>query len=525
MALDEYRRKRRFSRTPEPRGQTRRASSAALRFVVQEHDATRLHFDFRLELDGVLKSWAVPKGPSLDPAEKRLAVAVEDHPLEYGDFEGTIPPGEYGGGTVLLWDRGVWTPEADPHQGFREGKLKFTLDGEKLRGGWTLVRMRTRDRAGRNWLLIKERDRFARSAPKRDVTVARSRSVKSGQSLAQIAAATADPIPARATAKASHRSAAKAIARQGTGKKSATSGVDPADDQIAGVRLSSPERIVFAEQGLTKRDLAEYYVAIADWILPHLVGRPLALLRCPRGQGKGCFYQKHPGAGAPSTLDRVPIDEKRKRVEYAVVNDLAGLVSLVQMGVLEIHPWGSRVDKLEYPDRLIFDLDPDPAVPWPEVVRAARELRELLAELQLEAFLKTTGGKGLHVVVPIERRVEWPVAKQFTREVVQAMIRRRPGRYTANLLKAERRGKIFLDYLRNDRGATAIAAYSTRARPKAPVATPITWDELGPRLHADHFDTARIIRRLAALTRDPWQDFRSTRQGLTVAAIKRLAQL
>ncbi len=293
---------------------------------------------------------------------------------------------------------------------------------------------------------------------------------------------------------------------------------------IAGVTLTHPDHVLFPEVGITKRGLVEYYVEIADWILPHLKNRPLALVRCPAGEGKQCLYQKHPAKGAPAALLRVEIQEKHSVEEYAVVNDVAGLVSLVQMGVLEIHPWGSRTDQIERPDRLIFDLDPAEDVPWPRVVAAAGQLRELLEELDLRSFLKTTGGKGLHLFVPIDRRHEWPQAKQFAKGVVSELVRRAPLDYTANMSKAGRTGKTFLDYLRNDRGATAVAAYSTRAKPGAPVSTPIDWNELTPKLHSDHFNVADVPKRLARLKSDPWKDLAATRQSITAAAFKRLGQ-
>lgn len=524
MPLAAYHRKREFSRTPEPAGSSRRPSGSRRKFVVQKHQATHLHYDFRLEYGGVLKSWAVPKGPSLDPAQKRLAVEVEDHPLEYGKFEGIIPAGEYGAGTVLIWDRGTWRPEGSPQEGFRAGKLTFTLSGKKLKGSWTLVRLHSPGSSERNWLLIKARDEFARPKTRYDVLRAEPDSVASGRSLAQIAAAASRAAnQSQRKARSNNRSGERQRVRSasaGAGARARPNHPDP----VAGVRLTHPERIMYPQAGITKRQLAEFYVAIADWILPHLKHRPLALVRCPDGVGEHCFYQKHPGKGAPVTLERVGVREEHKLAQYAIVNDVAGLVSLVQMGVLEIHPWGSRVDEIERPDRLIFDLDPAPDVPWPHVIEGARRIRGLLEELELTSFLKTTGGKGLHVVVPIDRRQGWEEAKAFAKGVATELARRWPENYTTNLSKSKRRGKVFLDYLRNQRGATAIAPYSTRARPGAPVATPIAWDELSPRLRSDHFRVANLRKRLAQLATDPWRDLATTRQTLKVAAIEYLAR-
>jgi bifunctional non-homologous end joining protein LigD len=256
-------------------------------------------------------------------------------------------------------------------------------------------------------------------------------------------------------------------------------------------------------------------------MLPHIVDRPLVLVRCPEGRDKACFFQKHPGAGTPSTLRQVPIREKNGVMPYLVVDDAAALVSLAQLAALEIHAWGSRIDKLEQPDRLIFDLDPDPEMPWGLVVESARQVREVLQELGLESFVKTTGGKGLHLVVPIQRRVDWDEAKVFCKRIADLVVTASPQRFTAKMAKVARPGKIFIDYLRNARGATSIVAYSTRARPHAPISVPLTWDELSERIRSDHYTLRTLPRRLASLKRDPWQGMATLRQNLT-AAMKKL---
>jgi bifunctional non-homologous end joining protein LigD len=846
--LVRYRAMRDFKKTAEPRGG--RPTPSGNSFVVQKHAARRLHYDFRLELDGTLKSWAVTRGPSFDPADKRLAVHVEDHPIDYAGFEGVIPSGEYGGGTVMVWDRGTWEPLEDPRAGYKSGKLKFTLHGEKLKGGWALVRMggRAREERRDNWLLIKERDDEARPG-RGDATLEREdKSVTTGRSMEQIAAS-ADrvwtregegPAPAKPPPKTAQRAAAakrkkkrgdaglpdfvppelptlvdrppegpewlheikldgyrvlwriaggknrfltrtgqdwtarfpelaklrleadtalvdgeivatdgrgsssfealqealsanrtadlkfcafdllhldgedlqarsldarkarlqallraspasdriafsahiegrgqdvfakacemslegivskrrdapyrpgrgedwlktKCSARQelvlggftehskvpgsvgalligyyedgqflyagkvGTGfdadtrkqlrrdlnklvrkdmpfravpaaarrgarwveprlvaeiaysnwtrdgvlrhpsfqglrmdkpaksitrdrakpiakaagkaaPKPAARSAKGGTDEVAGVRLTHPDRVLYGAEGLTKHDLAEYYLAVADAMLPHLAGRPLSLVRCPEGADGECFYQKHPGPSAPRALRRIDIREGSGAHEYVVVDDAAGLVSLVQMGVLEIHPWGSREKHLEKPDRIIFDFDPAPDVGWPRVIEAAAEMRERLKALGLESFLKTTGGKGLHVVAPIAPRHEWPEAKAFTKAVAMAMERDTKGAYTTVMSKSERRGKIFIDYLRNDRGSTAIAPYSTRARAGAPVAMPIPWTALKPSLNPSEFTVLAVPKRLKAQRSDPWADIDKLRQGITAKA-------
>ena len=297
----------------------------------------------------------------------------------------------------------------------------------------------------------------------------------------------------------------------------------PVNDEWAGVRLSHPDKVLFPDHELTKRDLANYYTQVADWILPHVVDRPLAIVRCPAGSGKPCFFQKHPGEAPTNHLRKVNIAEEGEPDYHVAIDDLAGLISLVQMGVLEIHVWGSRAGQLEKPDRLIFDLDPDPAVDWPQVIDAARAIRGLLEELGLTSFLKTTGGKGLHLVVPVQARTEWGEAKAFCRAVADCMVQAAPDLFIATASKAARKGKIFIDYLRNGRGATAVAPYSTRAKPGATVSTPIAWDELTANLGSDHFTIENVPARLSKLKKDPWVDLAKTKQSITAAMLKRLA--
>jgi bifunctional non-homologous end joining protein LigD len=316
-----------------------------------------------------------------------------------------------------------------------------------------------------------------------------------------------------AATKQGSRKKTKSKAPAGTkaGKRASTKRTVQAE-----VELTHPERVLYPDLGLTKLGLAEYYTQIAEWILPHIVDRPLSLVRCPAGQSAKCFYQKHAGPGTPKALGRVSITEKDGPEEYLVVEDLAGLLSLVQMSILEIHPWGSKRENVERPDRLTFDLDPGPGVSWPRVIAGAIAIRDLLKdEYKLTSFLKTTGGKGLHVVVPLSpRRADWDIAKQFCKQVASRIAERQPQGYTINMAKAARNGKIFVDYLRNDRGATAVAAYSTRARPGAPVSTPLGWNELTPAIRSDHFHVGNLPARLRSLKSDPWEGIDDVRQTI-----------
>lgn len=285
--------------------------------------------------------------------------------------------------------------------------------------------------------------------------------------------------------------------------------------EIAGVRLTHPDRVLYPEQQVTKRELAKFYVDVEQWILPHAAGRPLSVVRCPQGRAVQCFYQKHVSEGLPEAIEGVRIKEKEGEGTYIMIEDLAGLISLVQIGVLEIHPWGSRADKVDSPDIMIFDLDPGEGVSWKDVVDGARLMHERLAQLGLKSYVKTSGGKGLHVVTPLMRRSDWDELKDFAKAVADNVVAQDPEKYIATMSKEKRKGKIFIDYLRNSRGATSVAAYSTRARKGAPVSTPLRWDELSPQLKPDAFTIANIKKRLASLKRDPWEKFFEVQQSIT----------
>lgn len=532
--LAKYRSKRDFSRTAEPSGDAALAPPGR-RFVIQQHAARRMHYDFRLELDGVLLSWSVPKGPSLSPKDRRLAVRTEDHPIDYADFEGVIPKGEYGGGTVVVWDRGTWQPEGDAREAVARGKLSFTLHGEKLRGRWHLVRTRGGDR-GENWLLFKGRDEVA--SEEVDIVSTRPASVLSGRTVDQVAAEPDRVWQSKKVAEptvAARRAARIAAARRSrpppAPADAAVQRVADRRDLVAlveqlplGFKLTNLGKTLYPEQGITKGELIAYLAVVSEWALPHIANRPLTLVRCPegisvRGRTRSCFFQKHLLAGSPAAIEPVSIREDGgEPADYMTIHDLAGLAALAQLGTLEIHTWGAHADQPEQPDLMVFDLDPDVGVGWERVALAAFELRRRLHDVGLESFVKTTGGKGLHVVAPIARGIGWDDFKAFTRAVVEAMERDEPAGYTTNPMKRTRKGKIFLDYLRNGRGATFIAPYSPRARAGAPVAVPIGWEELAHGIDPATFTTATVPRRLVTLASDPWQDIAQVRQSITAAA-------
>ncbi len=827
--LKTYRAKRDFSKTQEPAPKLGKPAGA--QFVVQKHDARRLHFDLRLELDGVLKSWAVTKGPSLIPGVKRLAVQTEDHPMGYLEWEGVIPKGEYGGGTMIVWDRGTWAPVGDADKGLKKGHLQFVLSGRRLKGLWDLVRMQRRPGEKKDpWLLIKRTDEFAIASEDEEPVLTELSSVLSNRSnqdlenqndirpdhaarqkmkksrkvslpdvsrlvgakkgilpvfvepsLAMLAdkppkganwlheikydgyrmqarldggkvklltrkgldwtrrfpsierelknlplssglldgeiivqdesgvssfsglqsdlksgrhdrmafmvfdmlycegsnltgvalverkkalQAVLDNLPASSQVRFSEHLEANGdellqhacqlglegiISKQANSKYISTRGghwikskcnmrqefvvvgyvpstasrgaigslvlgyyengklvhagrvgtgfsnelaielkktlqqletsqpkfktvvtslnsrgvkwVKPQlvaeveyrgwssdnllrqasfkglredktaqeivreeirgpsgrnEFSISDFRLTHPERVLWEDQGITKEGLAEFYAGIADWILPYVTGRVLSLVRCPSGTSDKCFYAKHVWKGADPSLELVDVGEGKPMV---AISDLRGLIALVQSSVLEIHPWGSQIRNLELPDRLTIDLDPGEAVEWNGVIAAAREVRERLKLHKLESYVKTTGGKGLHVVVPLNPKATWEVAKGFCQSLAEAMAGDAPEKYVSVITKSRRRGRIFVDYLRNGRGATAVAAYSTRARAGAPVSVPLTWEELATGIRANHFSVGNLQQRLDYLKRDPWEGFFEMKQILNVRSV------
>lgn len=545
--LATYREKRDFGVTPEPSGDSAKVEAGSFAYLIQKHAARRLHYDFRLELDGVLLSWAVPKGPSLDPKERRLAVRTEDHPIDYGDFEGVIPAGEYGGGTVMLWDRGTWEPIGDGRAGLEKGHLEFVLHGERLRGRFHLVRThgsgKARD-ADKSWLLIKARGDLippSRSAHPpvfkgkdqevrvRDQPVDEElTSVTTGRTMEEIADErdrTWHSDRSEDTKKAPQAKAARSAPKRSVAQAPAPALKDLVKQIPTTIAFTNLDKVLYQESGLTKAALLAYYAVVEPLMMPLVANRPLTLVRCPNGASKHCFFQKHAKDGVPKAIHRVPIEEDDgESADYMAIDDRDGLLAAVQLGSLELHTWGCHIDKPEKPDLLVMDLDPDPTVPFARVIEAAQEVRALFEGAGLDTWVKTTGGKGLHVCVPIARRIDWEQAKAFTKGIAEALVERAPDRYTANMAKAQRKGKIFVDYLRNGRGATAIAPYSTRARAGATVATPLAWDELDEDLDPQAFNIRTLPERIDRWKKDPWAGFMSCKQSISAKALAKYAK-
>jgi bifunctional non-homologous end joining protein LigD len=475
MPLEEYNRKRDFTRTREPAGSKKARAHKRPNFVVQEHHASILHYDFRLEADGVLKSWSVPKGPSMDPSVKRLAVQVEDHPIGYATFEGTIPQGQYGGGTVKIWDHGTYESlmgeKAEPQsagEAIEAGRIEFVMHGERLKGKFALIRMKARGKGKPQWLLMKLKDDFAE-------------------------AGSDEPPKPAARPRASARETAPARASR-NGKVPKT------------VELTHPDRVIFPEAGLTKADVFAYYEKVADRILPFLKDRPITFERLPEGLADKAphFWQKDTPDYYPDWIPRIELETERgKTVHYALVNDRATLLYLVNQGTLTFHVWASRTKDLDRPDFVLFDLDPGKA-PFADVIAVARAIKATLDEEGADSFVKTSGETGLHVLTPWINDGGFDEARAWALELAERTAEAMPEQATVDIRKAKRGDRVYIDVLQNARGHHAVPPYVLRAVPGATVSTPLDWKEVAEGLDPKAFTLKKALARFARRKTDPF---------------------
>lgn len=457
-SLKKYNDKRNFDKTSEPIGKKTK-SSKKLKFVVQHHIARKDHYDFRLEFDGVMISFAIPKGPSYNPKDKRLAIHVEDHPISYNNFEGIIPRGEYGGGTVMLWDKGYYLPLEDFHNTYKKGYLKFELKGKRLKGTWTLIKFK-KD----NWLLVKEKDGIKGY---KDINEFNT-SIKTNRTMDEI-----------------------------------TKNIKNYKDNKSRIKIeiTNPDKIIYKNPKITKMDIVKYYEKVAPRMLPYLKNRLISTVRCPNGVDKEIFFKKH--FEINKYLKKKNIKNKDGKLEnYYYITDINGLISEVQMNSIEFHTWGSNITSLNHPDTMVFDLDPDEKLSLAKTRECVKDLKSILDNLNLKSYLKTSGGKGYHVVVFFNTKVNWKQFKKIAHDITEVMIKKYPDKYTNSIKKTNRKNKVFIDYFRNTKGATSVCPYSLRARKKATVSMPIKWSELDI-IKPDEITIKKALKMLKR--KDPWR--------------------
>ena len=460
-SLKEYKSKRNFEATPEPQG-TKKSSSEPI-FVVHEHHARRLHYDVRLEHKGVLKSWAVPKGPPLDRKTKHLAVQTEDHPLDYASFHGTIPKGNYGAGQVSIWDSGTYEnigkKDGKPitlDQAFEKGHLKILFHGKKLKEVYSLIKTGRE----RQWLMIQTPEEPASSQPLEPEKISTDEGV--GE-----------------------------IWRLRKPKK---------DSQT--LSLTNPQKIIFPQSNITKADLVDYYEKVAFYILPHLQDRPLVMERFPDGINGERFFQKDIPSYFPDWIQRHPIKHDKGTTTYVVCNSKE-VLSYVANQVIIPHTWLSTIHALEYPNKLIFDLDPQ-GDHIQQACQGAEMLKELFDEINLNSFVMSTGSRGLHVIIPLDAKLHFEKVSSFARLIAKNLQRQDPKTFTAEQRKDKRRGKVFVDTYRNAFSQTAVCPYAVRAIEHAPIATPLEWKELSKNFNPQQYTISNIFERLERKG-DVWQ--------------------
>jgi DNA ligase D-like protein (predicted polymerase)/DNA ligase D-like protein (predicted 3'-phosphoesterase) len=513
MGLETYQKMRDFRRTPEPRGRISRANKR--RFVVQEHHASKLHFDFRLEMGGVLKSWSVPRGPSLDPTVKRLAVETEDHPVEYLKFEGTIPAGEYGAGEHMKWDGGTYRTigAGDALEQLERGKLEFELEGERLRGAFTLVRMKGREG---EWLLIKKQDGFAEA----DWELHLRQPVGGKGTIDEKAKGRRQEQEAGAGGRSETEGHAKgkrgkSVRKFDTEKQARGEKIVPVAralkaEELKGdvnvrvgrevVRLTSLERVYWPEDEITKGELIRYYYEVSRFIQPYLKDRPLIMKRYPSGI-RGPFFHQHDVDEAPRFVRTVGIEVEDggvHTVDYIVGDNVATLLYMTNIGAIERHPWHSRVENLERPDWFVFDLDPGEGVRFQTICEVALGARRVLERIGLDSYAKTSGSRGLHVYVPIKAIYSYEQVARLAEQVASVVAREHAEVATVERSKRKRgRGMIYVDHMQNARGKSVVAPYSVRPKEGATVSAPLEWKEVErKKITIADFHIKNMLRRI-----------------------------
>ena len=445
--LTKYNSKRNFNITSEPIGKISKKNKK-LTFCVQHHIARKDHYDFRLEHNGIMSSWAVPKGPSYNPQDKRLAIKVEDHPISYKTFEGTIPKGEYGAGTVMLFDLGYYKIVK-----YEKNLIKVILHGKRLKGMWTLTHFKDD-----NWLLIKDHDFYENYI---DITKYK-RSIKTNRTMKEI--------------------------KDNVNKKE--------------ILLTNPSKKIIGK--ITKKDIFNYYKKIAPYMMPYLENRIISVVRAPSGINNNIFFKKHL-ENQNRYLEKINISSKNdKEKDYYYILDEIGLLSEAQMNSYEFHIWGSNASNKNKPNIMVFDLDPDESLPLDKLRLSVKYLKEILDNLNLKSFLKTSGGKGYHVVVPFKNNLTWNKFYKISEDIANILANTYPEFFTTNIRKENRKKKIFIDYLRNQKSATFVAPYSVRLRKNAPVSMPISWRELD-KIKPNEITIDKAIKRLKK--KDPWENF------------------
>jgi bifunctional non-homologous end joining protein LigD len=512
-ALADYKAKRDFDRTPEPAGDARDdGDSGGRMFVVQRHRARRLHYDLRLEVDGVLASWAVPKGPTLDPGKRHLAVHVEDHPMEYADFEGVIPSGEYGGGDVIVWDRGTWEPSGtdDPAAAIAAGELHFDLHGEKLSGRFALVR-RDSDGGREQWLLVHKNDD---SAQKRWDPEDHPASVKSGRTNDEVAAAPealwrSDLPPGEAEVAVASGAPTEVPRWEGpTPEELAALGALGREGRwhVQGRRLSltNLDKVLIPGPGdeppLTKRDLVRYHACVAPAMLPYLADRAVNMHRFPDGIDRPGFWHKAVPPRVPAWLRtwRYPDADEGETEDYIVPDSVATLAWLANYAAVELHPWTSRIDRPDEPTWALFDIDPGERTTFDEVVLLARLHRTALDHLGVTGCAKVSGQRGIQVWVPVRPGYSFTDTRTWVEKVSRSIGATVPDLVSWAWRRDGRAGLARLDYTQNAVNKTLVAPYGVRPRPGGPVSVPIRWDELDdPDLRPDGWTVRTVLARLA----------------------------